>query len=147
MSAAKPLFSRRALVTALIGGGAVAAVAATGPSRVRRALGSFAQSFRSPFFSLERADHNAWQTQIGSLLQVSGGPSLQIVGVELFAPYGNGARRTSRRRAFAVNLQAQGAAAVADDVAHTVSHPRYGSFQLFLTTNSARPDLAVAIFN
>lgn len=135
------------LVGALVSGGAIAAVAAGGPSLVRKSAGSFQQAFRSPYGSLERGDHNLWQVEIGSLLQISGGPALQIAGVELFTPYGRGASRTSRRRAFAVNLQAQGGVGIVGDVVHSVSHPRHGAFQLFLTTHPARPDLAVAIFN
>ena len=135
------------LVGALVGGGAIAAVAATKPTTVRQALATFGQSFRSPFQSLERGDHNLWQMEIGSLLKISGGPSLQVVGVELFAPFGKGASNTSRRRAFAVNLQVLGGAGIVGDKVHSVSHPRHGALQLFLSTHPVRPDLAVAVFN
>ncbi len=147
MAEQKKSLSRRAMLGGVVGGGAIAAAAAkTGITDLDGVTNTFTRSFRSPFLSLERADHRAWIAEIGETLAVQGGPTLKIAGVETFVKYGE-TDGLIRSRAFVVNLEAVTTGRIAGNTIHRVTHPTYGSFDLFLVTSPSFPTFAQAMFN
>lgn len=137
--------SRRAMLGGAVGGVAIAAAAAkTGLTDT--ATETFASSFSSPFFSLERADHTAWAAEIGKTLAVEGGPTLRIASVETFVSYGE-TEGLIRSRAFLVNLQATTTGRITGNTIYRVTHKRYGTFNLYLVTSPQHPTFAQAVFN
>ena len=139
--------SRRAMLGGVVGGGAIAAAAAkTGLTDLSSATSTFSRTFTSPFFSLERADHKAWAAEVGKTLAVQSGPTLRIASVETFVRYGE-TDGLIRSRAFVVNLQAITSGRIVGDTIQRVTHPTYGSFDLFLVTSPSHPTFAQAVFN
>lgn len=150
MDEQKAKLTRRAAIATVVGGATLAA--ATARSQLGGStdvLALFEGGFSSPFFSLERGDHTAWLGEVGTELQTRGGPALRVTGVETFADYGRseGVEELIRSRAFAVNFESVGSGRIAADTIYTVTHPRYGSFDLFLKTTPALPGFVQAVFN
>ncbi len=142
------LFTRRALLATVVGGATIATALAQ--PRVRRSLGTgatFKSAFTSASFSLVRSDHDAWAAQIGSVLQVRGGPSMRIEGIELFADYGRHRANLIRGRAFLVRFELLNGGRLAGDAIYTVSHASQGAFDLYLLTTPTRPSFVQAVFN
>lgn len=148
MSQSINLFSRRA-VLATLGGGGTIAVAVAAPKLIGSgpANAGFQSNFRSPFASLTTGDHNMWRAAIGSTVQVTNGPSLRVAGVETFAPFGKGAKGTSRKAAFMVKFEVVGGSPLPGDMIYDVVSPTQGSMQLFLTRPINAPQLVQAMFS
>lgn len=140
-------FTRRALFAAA-GAGATLAVAALAKPIFRQATGGgFDTTFKSPYGSLQNADHNVWRTKVGQTLQVSTGQTLQVAKVETFVPFRAKDTRSVRSRAFMVSFDVVGAGIVAGDTIHRVNHPQLGTLDLFLTAPANRPGRVQAVFN
>jgi len=147
MAEKKKILSRRAMLGGVVGGGAVAAAAAkTGLTDLSGATSTFSRTFTSPYFSLARADHTAWAAEVGKKLSVQNGPTLKIASVETFASYGE-TDGLIRSRAFLVNLQATTSGRIAGNAIYNVTHPTYGTFELYLVTSPSSPTFAQAVFN
>ena len=144
MSRTTSKLSRRTLLASLAGGGTIAAALAS-----PRLLGeeTLSDAFVSPFFWLERGDDRAWSAQIGNVLQVEGGSAMRVIGVDTFAAYGASDADLVRPRAFAVNFEIVSGGRIAGDVIHRVTHPSYGSFDLFVKTTPELPTFVQAVFN
>lgn len=143
-----PNVTRRTAIATVVGGATVAtAMAQSQPGTANAVLASFADAFSSPFFSLERGDETAWAAEVGTVFTVQGGPSLQVTGIETFARYGRTAANLIRSRAFLVNFAATDRGRIVGDTIYRVTHPRFGSFDLFLKTTPELPTFAQAVFN
>jgi hypothetical protein len=139
--------SRRAAVAALVGGGAIA-VAVAQPRIFRSRPGdAFAQKFSSPFFTLGLGDHNNWQAEVGSRVQVRGGPVMRVSNVEAFAPLGPAKTGSTRQRPFMVTFEIMDGSPLLGDMIYSLTHPSRGSFDLFLTASRKSPRLIQAMFN
>ena len=148
MSRTSSKLSRRTLLATLAGGGTVAAALASPRLLGEETLSdAFEDAFVSPFFWLERGDDRAWSAQIGNVLQVEGGTAMRVSGVETFAAYGATDADLVRPRAFAVNFEIVSGGRIAGDVIHRVTHPSYGSFDLFVKTTPELPTFVQAVFN
>ena len=140
--------SRRALFAAADAGVTLAVAAAARPLLTRsKAKGSFELEFSSPYGTLAIADHSGWAREVGSLFEVRGGPALRVSSVEPFVPFGDAATRSTRSRAFMVHFDVVRGTRMPGDTIHRVSHPRHGSFDLFLTTPAASATKVQAIFS
>jgi hypothetical protein len=148
MSRTSSKLSRRTLLATLAGGGTVAAALARPRVLGEESLSdAFEEAFVSPFFWLERGDDRAWAAQVGKVLEVEGGAAMRVIGIDTFADYGAADADLIRPRAFAVNFEIVSGGRITGDVIHRVTHPSYGSFDLFVTTTPGLPTFAQAVFN
>lgn len=141
--------TRRGVVTAAVGGGAVAAAVAA--PNVTQSLAEFAQSFdeafESPYGNLEHGDHNSWAAQRGKTFTTASGHQLEVLSVLLFVPFGKRIPGVSRTRAFAVDFQLTGGGGLEVDTIQTVQDPKNNPMDLYLSAVGEKPGRVRAMFN
>jgi hypothetical protein len=98
--------------------------------------------------SLASAGHDEWAAQVGATFAVAGAQGLALAEVR---PLPSSGRRPSgaRDRAFVAQFDLLGGTPIVGDRIYTVSHPRHGPFQLFLTAadDARNPGRMHAVFN
>jgi hypothetical protein len=145
-----PRASRRNILMAL-GGGAVALLAVgtplLSPRTARRAAALAARTpLAGVLVPLDLAEQAQWTALAGSRFVLGGGVTARLEGIEPFAPSGAPAG-TGRAQPFAAVFALEGGAAAAGDLIHTLSHPDFGTFDLFLSESAAGGGRLVAYFN
>jgi hypothetical protein len=126
---------------AVLGAGIVPSGAAASPGSGRR--GRTSPGARS----LASAGHDQWAAEVGSTFAVAGAQGLALAEVrplESPGPRPSGARD----RAFVARFDVVGGSPIAGDRIYTVSHPRHGPFQMFVTAaGEDSPGRMHAVFN
>ena len=97
------------------------------------------------FLPLAWAEQAEWEAQVGTVFTAAGGQSLRLAGVE---PLQSSGERPAglRRRAFLAVFDVAGGLAPAGHALHTLTHPRHGALELFLSPSGTQARI-FAVFN
>ena len=131
MNDSRAVLTRRNLLiasggaVAVLGAGVAPAFAATNPGSEPRGRDRVGTS------PLASAGHDQWAAEVGSTFGIAGAQGLALTEVR---PLDSSGPRPAggRDRAFVAKFDVVGGR-IAGDGIHTVSHPRHGPFQIFLT--------------
>lgn len=136
--------------TMLIATGAVAAMGTTiaapadAANPAPRGRGRTPRSGGRPLAS---AGHDEWAAEVGSTFAVAGAQRLTLAEVRPFESAGP-RPAGARDRAFVAQFDVAGSGTITRDGIYTVTHPRHGPFQMFLTAGGdANPRRLQAVFN